>query len=144
MANFLVHIIDISNNEFEDHYRTTTSVLRDLGAGDKPTLLVFNKIDLCNDPFFIDSVRKEYPGSVFISTRTGEGEEELLSKVDSILRQTDKTESFSIPLNRHDLIALIHRKGKITEEKYEGDNIKIEAVLPHKTASQINKLLKEM
>jgi len=44
-ADFLIHLVDISNPNFEDHISVVNSTLSDLGVNDKPTLLVFNKID---------------------------------------------------------------------------------------------------
>ncbi|MEW6467517.1 MAG: GTPase HflX [Bacteroidota bacterium] len=44
-ADILVHVADISNKNFEDHIRVVNQTLADIGAHDKPTLLVFNKID---------------------------------------------------------------------------------------------------
>lgn len=45
-ADLLVHVIDISHPGFEDHFAVVNSTLNEIGAGDKPVLLVFNKIDL--------------------------------------------------------------------------------------------------
>lgn len=45
-ADLLVHVVDISHPSFEDHISVVTQTLREINAGDKPVLLVFNKIDL--------------------------------------------------------------------------------------------------
>ncbi len=44
-ADVLVHVVDISHSNFEDHIRVVNETLKDLGALDKPTIMVFNKID---------------------------------------------------------------------------------------------------
>lgn len=44
-ADLLVHVVDISHKNFEDHFNVVNQTLHDIGAGDKPVLLVFNKID---------------------------------------------------------------------------------------------------
>ncbi len=44
-ADVLIHVIDISHPNFEDHYRVVSETLAEIGAADKPTLLVFNKLD---------------------------------------------------------------------------------------------------
>ena len=44
-ADFLMHLVDISNPNFEDHINVVNNTLFDLGVNDKPSLLVFNKID---------------------------------------------------------------------------------------------------
>ena len=44
-ADVLVHVVDISHPNFEDHVRVVNETLKDIGALDKPTIIVFNKID---------------------------------------------------------------------------------------------------
>jgi GTP-binding protein HflX len=44
-ADILIHVVDISHPGFEDQINVVNQTLSDIGAGDKPTLLVFNKID---------------------------------------------------------------------------------------------------
>lgn len=44
-ADMLIHVVDISHHNFEDHIRTVNETLKDIGALDKPTITVFNKID---------------------------------------------------------------------------------------------------
>ena len=44
-ADILIHVVDISHPQFEDHVNVVKQTLADLGASDKPTILVFNKID---------------------------------------------------------------------------------------------------
>ncbi len=44
-SDILVHVVDISHPEFEDHIQTVNKTLAEIGAGDKQTIMVFNKID---------------------------------------------------------------------------------------------------
>jgi len=44
-ADILIHVVDISHPQFEDHVNVVKQTLAELGASDKPTILVFNKID---------------------------------------------------------------------------------------------------
>lgn len=44
-ADILIHVVDISHPSFEDHLNVVKSTLQEIGAGDKPAILVFNKID---------------------------------------------------------------------------------------------------
>ena len=44
-ADLLVHVVDISHPEFEDHIRVVESTLKELDAADKPSIMIFNKID---------------------------------------------------------------------------------------------------
>jgi GTP-binding protein HflX len=53
-ADILLHVVDISHPNFEEQIEVVQGILNEMGAGDKPTILVFNKIDLYNveDVFF--------------------------------------------------------------------------------------------
>ncbi|MEN9347376.1 MAG: GTP-binding protein HflX [Bacteroidota bacterium] len=44
-SDLLVHVVDISHPHFEDHFNVVNETLREIGGGDKPTILLFNKID---------------------------------------------------------------------------------------------------
>lgn len=44
-ADLLLHVVDISHPEFEDHIASVNQILQDIGSIDKPTIMVFNKID---------------------------------------------------------------------------------------------------
>ena len=45
-SDILIHVVDISHSEFEDQIRTVTQTLMEIGAGEKPVIMVFNKIDV--------------------------------------------------------------------------------------------------
>ena len=44
-ADLLLHVVDVSHPSFEDHIAVVKETITDIGAGDKPTMLIFNKID---------------------------------------------------------------------------------------------------
>lgn len=44
-ADLLVHVVDISHPQFEDHFSVVNETLKEIGVGDKPMLVVFNKVD---------------------------------------------------------------------------------------------------
>lgn len=47
-SDLLIHVVDISHPNFEDHINVVSSTIQEIGAADKPTFLVFNKIDAFN------------------------------------------------------------------------------------------------
>lgn len=51
-ADVLVHVVDVSHNSFEEHIETVNDTLAEIGAADKPTLMVYNKIDKLGADFF--------------------------------------------------------------------------------------------
>ncbi len=125
IADFLVLVLDINNQHVEEHWETTLSVLKELGAEDKDILVAFNKIDLQKDPVFIARARALFPKGVFISAETGEGIGDLLMQMIKFTKITSKTLRLQIPPQHHNIIALAHAKGKVLESEYDdyGNNL---------------------
>jgi GTP-binding protein HflX len=125
IADFLILVLDISSPHVEEHWETTLSVLKELGAEDKDILVVFNKIDLQKDPIMKARARGLFPNGIFISASTGEGIGDLLMQMIKFTKTTSKTLKLQIPPQHHDLIAFAHSKGKVLESKYDdfGNNL---------------------
>jgi GTP-binding protein HflX len=62
-SDLLIHVVDIAHPQHEEHMKTVQKTLQELGAGDKPMLMVFNKVDLYQeryfDPFLDAKTKKE-------------------------------------------------------------------------------------
>jgi GTP-binding protein HflX len=119
LADFLVITLDISDRYVEDHWQTTLSVLKELGADEKKSIAVFNKTDLNNDPVLAARLKALHPDYVFVSTKTGAGLDELRSRLDKKMKGETETIKLKIPPTRHDIISLAHEKGKVLNSKYE-------------------------
>ncbi len=51
-SDLLIHVVDIAHPQHEEHIKTVQATLQDLGAGDKPMIMVFNKVDLYQERYF--------------------------------------------------------------------------------------------
>jgi len=133
LADFLIHVLDASAPRVYDFYKTTVDVLAELGAGDKPTIVALNKIDLlADDPDRLHELKAHFNGSaVFISLHTGEGLERLINKLADQLVDRVGRMTLRIPQARQDLVALLHREGKILKEEYEGNDVLLTAIVPN-------------
>ncbi|MFN0016234.1 MAG: GTPase HflX [Saprospiraceae bacterium] len=103
-SDILLHVVDVAHPQFEDHIRTVQKTLQELGAGEKPTLMVFNKIDLYRERYFDDlldkSTRREleddlnerllntYGEHVFLSAHTKEGLEALRERMMRLIKES--------------------------------------------------------
>ncbi len=58
-SDFLVHVVDVAHPNFEDHIKTVNLTLKNLGVSDKPTLILFNKIDLYRSKYFDELLTEE-------------------------------------------------------------------------------------
>ncbi len=82
-ADLLLVVVDVSKPGFERDIEVVERTLRRIGAGDKPKVYVFNKIDLLPSQYMLERLKDRYAGEevVFVSAKTGEGVEELKEKI---------------------------------------------------------------
>ena len=103
-CDILLHVVDVAHPQFEDHVKTVQKTLEELGAADKPTLMVFNKIELYRSRYFDDlldaatrkeleaelkeRLRNDYGENIFISAITKEGMDELRERMARLIKET--------------------------------------------------------
>lgn len=121
LADFLVMVLDISNPEAESHWKTTLSVLTELGAEKKPMLTVFNKCDRQNDPLVRLRMKSMDPNGVFVSCRTGEGLDMLGQALIAFQKKHSDLEELLVPPDRPDIVAALHSRASLLEGKYLDD-----------------------
>jgi GTPase len=90
-------------------------VLGEIGAGDVPELLAFNKADLA--PLEARRLLESHPGSVALSASTGAGVDGLLERLAQLLRRADREVDFAVPYDRGDVLAALHRAGEVLEQR---------------------------
>ena len=129
VADFLLQIIDLSSCEVEEQRETTSKVLDELGAAEKPKYLVFNKVDLA-EPSQVRALRMRWPDAFFVSALTGEGLDDLLAECDLFLDQSSFEREYLIPHDRYDLVARLRREGALRKEDPQDDGVYLRAAVP--------------
>ena len=135
MADFLVHVLDVSQPEVMDFYETTYNVLAELGAESHKTLLIFNKIDRLPDIAILPGLRARFPEAHFVSVKTGAGMPELVSRLSELVADDLVTLELKIPQTRADLIARLHREADIRNTEYIDNDVCMRVRLSPKAAS---------
>ncbi len=135
LSDFLIHVLDASSPEVQEHYATTVAVLEELGVGMKPIITVFNKIDAAGDTIYAASLQARLSESIEVSARTGEGLDRLKEAIGRLHAEGRPVVQIALPGSRHDLVALIHRTGKILTTHYDDNLIMIAAQIPERTRS---------
>lgn len=130
VADLLIHLIDVSNPEFETHFETTQKVLKEIGASENPTLVVYNKVDLLEDMKTIDRLQLLHEGALFISAASGEGLETLKETISDRLNAKLRSTKLIIPHDRYDIISKLHASGGIRHQTTEDDGVHIEGLFP--------------
>ena len=102
-------------------------VLREIGAGDVPELVVVNKADGAPDE--AKALAHALEGAVLISARTGEGVDELLPVVADRLRGSDRVVELVVPWARGDVLAAVHREGEVVAQSHGEEAATLQVVL---------------
>ncbi len=138
VADFLLHVLDASNPEVEHHLETTGEVLAELETGNIPSLLIFNKTDLCNDTYQLDHLKRTYPQALFVSIKTGAGIGDIAASIERLLFEVVPRVRFHFPIHRYDLAAEVHRSGTVIEETYEDSFVSIDARVPVRLKNKLS------
>jgi GTPase len=129
-ADFLVHVLDASHPQAPQFFSTTMEVLRELGAGEHKMVLVLNKIDLVEDRSLISNLVSLCEHTVMMSTITGEGQDQLMHALHSMLLDRVVRLEVLLPMSRMDLVNLAHTEGKVLIEKYSEHGAWLQCVMP--------------
>ena len=117
-ADLILHVVDANDPNADKEIRTVNSVLADIGASDKRSVLVFNKVDLLDDAHR-RTLELSYPGCVCISALDGTGLRGLLYRIAQEASEGDVTMSVLIPYDKGMLIRMVHERCQMISERYE-------------------------
>ena len=129
-ADLLLHVVDISSPQVEEQIEAVNVVLDDLGVADKPTLMVFNKIDRVTAPGLVKRFTEQYPNSIAVSAKTGEGFEAFTAELGKQLRPVREMLELSIPHSQSEVIAQLHEVGQVLERNYDAAEAVFKALIP--------------
>jgi len=128
-ADLLLHVVDISHPKVEEQISAVNVVLEEIGAGKKPAIMVFNKIDrLGRDVPAL--FREKYPHAVNISAITGEGIPALLGEIGTQLRPIREFLDLRVPHEEAAIIARLHQVGEVVERRYTGKLARFKVRIP--------------
>ncbi|MBQ1402808.1 MAG: GTPase HflX [Oscillospiraceae bacterium] len=122
-ADVLLHVIDLSNPEWEEQVRVVESLIRQLGAEQTPCIKVFNKCDLYM------GILPHGEDIVCISAKTGEGTTDLVEKLATLLDRGKRHVHLSIPYSNAGITDLLNREAILENLEYTDASIEVDAVV---------------
>ena len=131
-ADLLLHVIDVSNPEWQQQAEVVENLIRELGAGDLPRIEVFNKADL----FPAGEIMPHGEDICAISARSGEGVERLLEMIDRKLDKGTRRVTLHLPYDKGGLLDMLYREAKVESVEY-GGTIDVIAVCGPRTLGQV-------
>jgi GTPase len=121
-ADLLLHVIDASRAEWEDHRQVVDQVLGELGVKETPVLYVFNKMDRLGHDAQLgmqEGMRRVLPDSVFVSAVAEDGLEPLRRALVARMRALRPITEVRIPAGDGKLLAELHREGEVLDQRSE-------------------------
>ena len=134
-ADVLLHVIDLSNPEWENQARIVDELIVQLGAEATPRLRVFNKCDRCF------GILPHGEDVVCISARSGEGAQALLDKLSALLDRGRRQLTLFIPYARAGVLDMLQREAVVKKTDYTDEGVAVEAVVPAALFGKIKEFL---
>ena len=130
-ADLLLHIIDVSNPEWQEQAQVVENLILELGAGELPRIDVFNK----SDRVPAGEIMPHGEDICAISAKTGEGVDKLLEMIDKRLDKGTRRVVLHLPYDKGGLLDMLYREAKVENVEY-GETIDVTAVCGHRTLGQ--------
>lgn len=141
-ATMILHVVDVSAPQAAEHAEHVLQVLREIGAGQIPQLLVLNKMDRVSPEQLHagrDVAARADAPTVAVSALTGEGIDRLLGKVDEILPFDPLSRvQFSFPIGEGASISLVHQLGRVIDIRYTDRCCEVEAEVPESLKQRLS------
>jgi len=128
-ADLLLHIVDASAAEPNRQIEAVRAVLAEIEAASVPELLVANKTDVADPEVLAELVAG---GAVPVSALAGDGIDGLLERLAARLRALNAVVELSVPYDRGDVLAAVHREGEVLVEIHDDRATRVQARLPRR------------
>jgi len=142
-ADILLHVVDVAGKTYDEQIKVVNDTLEELGAADKPTLMVFNKIDALSDRTILQAVAEQYSNRVFISATLGINILGLKDEVLHVLESEFAEEMVRIPQDQQKLISQLHTAGEVLERTYEDAEVILRMRIRRKDRDRFTSLLQK-
>jgi len=131
-ADLLLHVIDVSNPEWQVQAQVVEKLILELGAGELPRINVFNK----SDAVPAGEILPHGEDICAISARTGEGIPQLLEMIDRQLDKGTRRVLLHLPYDKGGLLDMLYREAKVEQVEYS-ETVDVTAVCGPKAMGQV-------
>jgi len=138
-ADLLLHVIDVSRENYVDLRQAVYQVLEEIGMSSENVLEVYNKVDQVEKLPQLDSGKEH----VVVSARTGEGIDALRSKMSEMINRGLRVVDLLLPFTRGDVVAQIRDRATVEKEEYSEDGIRLRAALAPADLGRFREFIEE-
>jgi GTP-binding protein HflX len=120
-ADLLIHVVDTSHPNAPQQMDAVNAVLSDIGAHEKPTLMVFNKIDKPGAAELAAMYCQQFPKAVAVSARKKQGFETFFAELGAMLKPIREFVEIRIPHHEQKVMSRLHSVAQVVEQDYSGE-----------------------
>ena len=136
-ADLLLHVIDISSDDWPEQSEIVERLISEVGASGRPILRVYNKCDL----YFGELPREK--DSVCVSAKTGDGTQELIDAIKRFLNEGRSAVTLEVPYDDMGIITLLHDAGAVRSQTYEADFVEVNAEVSEEMFFKVRKYVRK-
>ena len=140
-ADLLLHVVDLTSKHYEEQIEIVKETLDSLGVHDKPTLMVFNKIDRLAERSMLHMLAEKHPRCVFISAARGINITGFKQEVLKLLESEFVEEQIKVSQAHQKLISYLHSVGEVLDTAYEDNSVLLKMRLPKKDHTRIMQMV---
>jgi GTP-binding protein HflX len=138
-ADLLLHVLDVGHPHAEQQFKSVHEVLADIGAKDKPEVLLLNKVDTEEGAERFPVWRNLHPDAIPISAKTGQGLDKLHEAVIKAVRGTQVDATLECDETNGRLLAFLESHTRIHDRQFEGGRVTLKAVMGKRTLTDLQK-----
>jgi len=137
LADLIVHVVDASVDEDEmvGMTRAVEDVLDEIGAGERPRLLVLNKADQIDDDRR-EELRFRHPDGILVSALTGEGLDDLGERIERAFRETLRSVDLLLPFDQGGRLAELHEMAGDLDREDTAEGVRVRGRVPATVAER--------
>lgn len=139
-SDILLHVIDISNPNFEEQIEVVNETLKEIGADNKITIHVFNKVDSLENKEIMSALKEQYSDAVFISAQKGMNVKSLMETILSLLSRNNKETTVRLKPDDYKSLSELYNLGEVKEVKYLKTMIRVKMNTTDKNSAKLEKM----
>jgi len=143
-ADLLLHVADASSPCADEQIEVVKGVLEELGAGDKPALLLLNKMDAVSDEGLLTILRQNYPDALPISALTGAGLDRLRDAVEAQMRGERQRLTLSVCATDGKALGFLERFADVLDRRYDNGRAILDVLIPPRALEHLHTIARDV
>lgn len=140
-SDLLLHVVDASSPYCNEYIEVVRNTLKEIGAEEKPEVLVLNKVDAIEDESIFTSLRRDHPDAIMVSALRGIGIADLKQEIIAKTTAGYQNLYLEVPVGNYKAISYIHEHGEVNSIEYADTSVNLKFRLHEKYAPKLSHLL---